>query len=222
MKRHSLPLLLLTLLLTARSAEAALTMTFGPTGPVVSGATAAGQVAWLAVALTPRQYFQDIAEYREAQAADASGTATLELTSDAPRRSVWVAVDVASGDFVVGTPEDYPIIQESLGSAQLAFDSQSQATGLLLEQEQARVLMVRPGVGAWSVKAFDGEAEDLDAEVNSALALSVAALEPMTLSTSAAPPSIAAGDVLIYLDPSRLAVSATSVPASLLANGGGN
>lgn len=219
MRLRPFALLLLALSTPLAPAHAALTLSFAFSGPAVSGATASGQVAWLGVALEPRQYFQEISEVRQTSTADASGVAGLLLTAPAPRRSLWVAVDVATGEFVVGTPEDYPIIQESLAATQLAFDSGNQATGLLLGQEQARVVLVRPGVGAWSAKALDGEAEDLDAEVNSALALSIAALEPMTLSTSAAPPAIAAGDVVILLDPSRLSVSATSVPASLLANG---
>lgn len=212
--------LFLALLVPAAAARAALTMSFGPTGPSVSGASASGQVAWVAVALTPRQYFQEISEFRETVFADASGTASLNLASDAPRRSVWVAVDVGSGDFAVGTPEDYPVLQEGLTGSRLAFDSQSQATGLLLEQEKAKVLLIRPGSGAWSIDALDGSPEDADAEVNSALAVNLGALEPMTLSTSAAPPALQAGDVLVMIDPTRLSVTATSVPASLLAGGG--
>lgn len=215
------PAVLLALLcawLPPAASAAPLTLTFETTGLTASGATASGEVAWLAVSRVPRQYLQEVSEVLNSVAADADGTAVLPLESPAPRRSLWVAVDLATGAFSVATPEDYPILEEALSSAQLSFDAQDQATGFLLGQQMAKILLVRPGAGAWSLDALDGTPEDTDLEVNGAVAVDLAALEP--LGSAPPPAALQAGDVLVVIDPNRLSYSASTLSASLLAQGG--
>jgi hypothetical protein len=46
-----------------------------------------------------------------AQAAGADGVSRFELGRPAAQRSVWVAVDVESGEFVVAAPDGYQIVR---------------------------------------------------------------------------------------------------------------
>lgn len=197
---------------------APLALTFDLSGPVATGATASGEVAWVGVSRVPKTYFQEVSRVRETSAADAGGSASLRLDAPAPHRSVWVAVDVTSGAFVVGTPESFLLEEEALTGAHLSFDGSGNATGLRLEHAFAEVLLVRPGVGAWSLEAVDGAASDTDGEANRAVRLSLAALS----SSAATPPPAAlqAGDVVVVLDPNTLTYLAATIPASLLAQGG--
>ncbi len=219
-RQSILCLLALTFLFAtpAKSWADPLTLSFDSTGVSVSGATASGEVAWVGLAREPMQYFQKVTELRQVSTADAAGTASLALAGSAPYSSLWIAIDVTSGAFAVGTPEDYPMLAEPLGGANLVLGAQDKPIGLHLAQLTAQVLVVRPGTGAWSLKVVDGTAEDADGEFNSALEVALPDLEP--LGSAAAPAELEAGDVVAWIDPDRFTHTVATLQAGTLAQEG--
>ena len=189
-------------------------LTFDSAGLTASGVTASGEVVFFGVTRVPRVYLQEIATVREVATADASGTAVFPLEAPAPRRSVWVVVDLASGLFAVGTPEDLTLHEEVLAASGIGFDPEGKPSRLELSHQVAEVLLVRPASAAWWATVLDGGALDSKPEVDGALELGVASLASLT---QAPPPSeLVAGDVLVVLDPNTLSYLAATVTGELL------
>jgi hypothetical protein len=212
-------LCLLALLPAAPVFAASPVLTFDSASLTAGGVTASGGVVFIAVTRVPKVYYQEIATFREVVTADASGSAVLPLDAPAPRRSVWVVVDLASGAFAVGTPEDFTLTEEALAASGIGLDLEGKPSRLELSHQAAEVLLVRPASGAWGATVVDGGALDQKPEVDGALEVGLGALTPLT---QAPPPSeLLAGDVLVVLDPNTLTHLAATVTAELLSQAEG-
>lgn len=197
---------------------APLTLTFDAAGITASGATAAGEVAWFGVARVPRSHLQEVSTVLRLETADAAGTAALSLDAPAPARSLWLAVDLATGAVDAGTPASLRLVSSPLTTHNLSRSASGAANGLLLPQRQAEILWVRPASGAWAGRVTDGAGDDLDGTVNRGVALALRTLEP--LGTVPAPDTLQAGDVLVVIDPNQLTYRLATVTPALLAGEG--
>jgi hypothetical protein len=124
-----------------------------------SGLTPGGRVVWFGVMRESNQGALDWS-HLEQIATDSGGTGSiqLDLGKPVPAQSVWFAVDLASGAFAVGAPADYPL---------RPFDLPAHAIPAALNRlELARrllvLVLVRPGVGAWTLRVGDGGPGDAD------------------------------------------------------------
>lgn len=181
---------------------------------LVSGATAGGEVVISGVVREPREFIGRIAGRETVlRDEDGDGVVSWELGAAVPVRSMWAAVDLATGEHALGTPGDYPL--RLLDAA----TTETGGPGGLLSRVQVsrdfvHLLVVRPQVGAWLAQLFDGEDHDLDGAATLSVAAAVEDLQPLA-SSPAAPEELQADDVIVVFDPDAMAMSATRVPRTV-------
>jgi len=210
--RPSLSLALVGLCLSAVYAGAApLRLSVGATGVSVSGVTAKGRAVVFGITrevadddVTTIQPHLDVLSDD-----DGDGVVSEDLGQPMPRRSMWVAVDLASGDFGAAAPPAFRLrnVNWHGHGIESRADGRDQVEDV---RPFAEVLVVRPGVGAWTLRLGDGSPADADGKANGRIA---AALDRMTpLAGSPAPPSrFAAGDTVLLFDPNAMEMTVVRV-----------
>lgn len=166
------------------------------------GVTAGGTVVWFAVSVERDGYF-DTVRRPAAAVVDEDGdrSCRFEPEGGVPDRSVWAAVDFATGGFAIATPGRAPWFEEAPPPNELVeFGSAEPLVELRDARGYAEILLVRPGVGAWTVSAADGGPADADGANDGLLEVPLDRLEPLV---GAAPPpsALASGDVVVTIDP---------------------
>lgn len=180
-----------------------------------TGVTAGAQVAWLSVWRDfPEASLRITRIVEVTEDEDRDGATDLELEAAAPHQSVWVAVDLTSGAIAVEAPEGYPLQTPDFrpGAIQVGHGG----SGDLLEQDRRflLVLLVRPGVGAWSEVVGDGGQNDVDDEGNGRLTLAFESLQPLAESPPLQPAVLKPGDVLVSIDMDSLETSLARLPGA--------
>jgi hypothetical protein len=180
-------------------------ITFQTRSVTVAGLTAKGQVVWYSVA---REVAEDdvatIVRRSETQTdEDGDGKAVLDLTGDVPLRSIWVAVDLATGRYAVAAPEGYPLRQAAWRGRGLGRGN-PRADRVEDLRTYADVLLVRPEKGAWRLTAGDGSAQDDDGAADGKIAVALDQMKPVTAGGAEPPARFEARDVVILIDPNRL------------------
>lgn len=206
--------LLLVLSCSPGYADAAMTLTLESDALVVSSLSPGDTVALLSLS---RQMFHSIvrSERRDEwlEDEDLDGEVRLPLESPAPEQSVWLAVNVTSGEWAmtVGAPETGgPLVVADAGDV-FSGSAFSQA-GTFFE-----LLVVRPGTGpdagAWGGALADGTALDADGELNRSIGVSPSALT--AVGSSPTPPGdFQPGDIVAVVDPATLYFGVEQVQAS--------
>jgi len=167
----------------------------------IRGVTPGGRVAWLGVAREQPEYFRTTIIRRDGVLVDRDrdGIVSITLTDDVPASSVWIAVDVSSGQAAAVAADplfDLPL-EETLASAGKA------GAGLVElaadRHDYLEVLFVRPAVGAWRASAGDGGVSDGDGAPDGRIQLLAGAMTTLGDSPGLVGP-ILAGDVITYVD----------------------
>ncbi len=130
-----------------------------------------------------------------------------------PAQSLWVGVDTSTGELALATPGDTPPRTLSLPTGQLLTDGRGGLQGLALNAGLLHVMVVRPGIGSWIAVIGDGSATDGDDEANGLLTVMPSRLSPMgpSIGETVAPPRLfEPEDIIVLLDPRRLAVMITT------------
>jgi hypothetical protein len=176
------------------------TLSFEDRAVVASGMTPGGCVVWFAATRELNQGALDWS-HLEQLAADSGGAGSvrLDLGKPVPAQSIWFAVDLASGQFAVKAPEGYPL---------RPFDLPANAIPATLNRiEIARrlllVVLVRPGVGAWTLRVGDGGPGDADGVADGTVRADLAQLAPIGNSPSALQ-ALSPSDVLLVVDQERM------------------
>jgi hypothetical protein len=204
------PLLLGSLLAATAAAQTpqqAPTITFQPRSITVAGITPKGQALGFSVARELAE--DDVATVvRRTQVLtddDGDGKVEWDLDRDVPLRSIWVAVDLATGQVAAASPAGYPLRRVSwrgggLGRGGAGADQVADIRSFV------EVLLVRPGQGAWQLTVADGSAQDADGAADGKLAAALDRLEPVPgLPGIPGPPSrFDPSDVVVVLDPNRM------------------
>ena len=209
-------ILVLTLFLP-EAASAQLSMSFGANEVTVSGITKGGEAALVSMSKDVENWMAKVSSFSVVLSdTDGDGSETYELTSPLVKRSLWVAVDVTSGESIVVSP--------GLTGTQAKIDPgeaiQQGVGGLYNILADKRTVLdltvVRPRGGAWRIQAWDGGSNDLDGEANGVIEIDAQVMTPMRAG-GAALIDFRAGDVLLGLDYSNLefyAVAVTEPPGS--------
>jgi hypothetical protein len=162
-------------------------------------------VAVVGVAQEPANYLWRIASRRELLLDD-DGDARLAYTPPhgVAFRSIWIAVDVASGASAMAVPPGF-IAEEmhelAVGSGKAV---ETVAKTLDISRGRVEILLVRPGAGAWSLSAREGGPDDRDGTPNNRLRVHLQRLLPLRLDYGAAPDALREGDVVVVLDANRM------------------
>ncbi len=168
---------------------------------VARGVTQGGSVVWFGV-IRDRPGWINRVVRRDALETDSDGDGAVRLDLGRPvaPKSIWAAVDLASGAFAVATPEGTPRREVELPASAL----RSSAAGVVETIEDARqfleILVVRPGEGSWTLSVGDGGASDGDLQSDGSIRASLAAMRPAE-ATKMAPSQLLPGDVVVVVDP---------------------
>lgn len=137
---------------------------------------------------------------------DGDGRIVFEPQGGIPLRSVWIGCDLGTGAVSVAAPEEYELDQAQLDVKALRHDGEGLVSFLEVEQVSVNLMLVRPGEGAWILRAYDGGRRDGDGQQNARLLLRPEDATPLAGITAAPPKKLRKGDVLIALDPFRMTV----------------
>ncbi|HSN85652.1 MAG TPA: hypothetical protein VL025_02790 [Thermoanaerobaculia bacterium] len=195
------------------AAPASLALRFEEQAVVISGLRPNGQAVGFSVAREISDGSATIVRREEIlDDTDGDGTVRFELDREVPWKSIWVAVDLATGGYVLGTPEGFPLRERTLPEAGLVRFAEG-PEALDVAGELAEVLVVRPGLGAWGLTAGDGgtldDGEPGDRRVS--FALPVARGLDRIPGNPAAPERYRPRDLVVVVDPNRMEVAVTRV-----------
>lgn len=204
--RWTLPLWLSLALAPAALAQPAIT--FEDQAVAVQGATPAGEVVvWSVYRERLDGVATRIGRVYERLTADASGAARLDLGRAVPELAVWVAVDVATGRFALGTPGGFSLTEIEPQGRRI-----DRALGrIAVDRPGLEILFVRPGAGSWRLDIHDGGPQDEDGAYDGSLRASLAALLPDAQHGNA-PPMFHKGDLLVAVDPTDLHLFTLQIP----------
>jgi hypothetical protein len=174
----------------------------------VDGVTAGGQVVWFGMAREVAE--DDVATLvRRAEVQmddDGDGKIVWDLDREVPLRSIWVAVDFATGRAVAVSPEGYPLRRVSWRGRGLARGN-SRSDRVEDFRSYAEVLLVRPGEGAWRLTVGDGSEQDDDGAPDGKLAAALDRMRPLpgiTGGTAEPPNRFGPKDVVVLIDPNQM------------------
>lgn len=191
----SLAVAVAALILVADS-PGSLQLTLGESSASVTGVEPGGGVAWFSLSREPGAYSENLVLRADiGRDADADGRLSYDADSPIADKSVWVAVDLSTGEYGVSTPG---------GKAPRTGEVRGRGLGVARnfledEREEVEAMLVRPGEGAWILTAGDGSAADADRESDRSLRLSFADFRPVA-SSPASPDKLRKGDVLVLID----------------------
>ncbi|HKI04138.1 MAG TPA: hypothetical protein VKK31_19315 [Thermoanaerobaculia bacterium] len=211
MKLPALPSLLLALSSLSSAALAQPAITLQQRSVTVEGITAKGQVVWFSMA---REVSEDdvatLVRRAEAQTdGDGDGRVVWDLDREVPLRSIWVAVDLATGRADAVSPAGYPLRKVSWRGRGLARD-QVRSDRVEDIRSYAEVLLVRPGEGAWRLTVGDGSEQDDDGAPDGKIAAALDRMRPVTGAVAgtageAEPPKrFGPRDIVVLIDPNRM------------------
>lgn len=184
---------------------ASLTIALGDHSLTASPVTPGGQAVLAGVDRESATFFFNDTHYTDAQA-ESGGTATFSIDRGITPRSVWIAVDVATGRVAIVTPAGSPYRPRPSA----AKSANARAASIAIDGTSVDLLLIRPGTGAWRLSAGDGAAMDADGLQNQTLTLAAADFEPLA-GTAAAPSELAPHDLLIGIDALRQEYFVTEV-----------
>lgn len=189
-------------LLISPSAFAA-TLQIQPSGIVVTGLTPGARVAWFGVTIESLGYEVRSDRVAEITTADASGTATYRATAAVPVRSVWVAVDLATGGYVTGMPAGSPGTIRELD--QRSFTAPGRLRQYLLPGRTFHeLLLARPEKGAWTFSVGDGGASDEDGRIDGNIESSTIRFKPIDAGDGPSPERFQPTDTVVAIEAFKL------------------
>ncbi len=174
----------------------------------VEGISSGGRVVWYSVAREVAD--DDVATIVRRSGVrmdeDGDGSVSWDLEGDVPLRSIWVAVDLATGRVAAAAPVGYPLRRVGWRGRGLGRDGGRAADRVEDVRTYADVLLVRPGEGAWRLTVGDGSDLDDDGAADGRLAVAIDRLRPVDGSAAevAAPARFGPKDVVVLFDPNRM------------------
>jgi hypothetical protein len=174
---------------------------------VISGVTLKGQVVLLGVTReigeddfhTVRRHLEVLADE------DGDGTVRYPIAGGIPLRSLWAVADLTSGEYDALAPAELGLRRVNWRGRGL----QRRPDGKdAVEDRRPRLelLLVRPQVGAWTLRVNDGDASDGDGIIDGRLEGILDRMRP--LASSPQPPSVfQRDDLVVALDPAAMEIT---------------
>lgn len=200
---RTLPLICLLLLAAPLPASPATPpeLSFEAGAVLARGVTPKGRIVWFSVAREiSRQSATIVPRIEQKADEDGDGVVRLELDQELPLRSIWFAVDLETGESAVAAPEGFPLLEGGLAGKAIP----AALNRLDLQSGFVYLVLVRPGVGAWRLRAGDGGASDEDGQPDGTLRAALASLEGIDPSTPPPPERFSPSDLLLVIDPNRM------------------
>lgn len=183
-------------------------VSFESAAVVGRGLTPKGQAVWFSVAREISRRATTVVPRIEIQSDDdGDGVVRLAVEQEVPLRSIWFAVDLATGETAVATPEGFPKLERELPGRAIP----AALNRLDLERRFAYLLLVRPGIGAWTLRVGDGGESDEDGEPDGTLRAALADLAAVGDGSLPPPERFSPKDILLIIDPDRMEYSAVRI-----------
>jgi hypothetical protein len=188
-----------------------LVLTFEDTAVVASGIAPGGQAVWFGIAYDFQRVRPELLRWERVDSdADGDGRVTLQVGRPIPVRSLWIAVDLTTGDYAIATPN--PASKHERPQDARALVNGAKGTPQFFREQRAYldVLLVRPGVGCWTVSLGDGGVTDSDGRPDGFVKADFSRMVP--LGTSPASPEDGKGKDLVFaVDPETLQFSVSKL-----------
>ena len=187
-------LLLLGTVLLVAPAQAAIQVTYERQALNVSGITRGGAIAVFGVNLGVDHGYPRV--HKEEQIVrDDAGTSTVRVavTDAISFRSLWVIVDVETGDYVVSTPPGFR--PRLMAPPLIAVADQV----VRIQKPSVEAFLVRPKLGAWGLSVADGRDGDDDGPATHGLTIAAEHLHAIG-GTPRGPARFLPGDILVLCD----------------------
>jgi hypothetical protein len=175
-------------------------LVFGSNTVSVTGVTPGADVYLFGVAREALGYYNHIVP-RELILHDGAkaGRVDYALGRSVPLRSIWFAVDLASGLPVAGTPPGYTAVPIQLDGRHLKRDTNGDIARLAYAGTLVDIILVRPGDGVWGASiglhsANDEGSDERDVEA------SVLQFTSRVGTAAAAPAKLKNGDVVFLMN----------------------
>jgi len=180
-------------------------ITFEEEAVAASGVTARGRVVWFSVAREIAESAATIVR-REAilEDEDGDGAVRFELDRAVPQRSIWVAVDLATGAWAAAGPEGYPLQRVDPPGLAARRGEGDAADWVEDTRGYVELMVVRPEVGAWGLAAGDGGSSDGDGAADGRLTVLLDRLRGTGLEATAAPERFDPQDLIFVIDPNEM------------------
>lgn len=196
------------------SAPPELLVSFEEAAVVVAGATEGSDVAFYSIAREPRGAYQSVVRRSGLAYADAQGEARFDVESGpegggVPLKSVWAVVDLATGAYAVAAPEGFDLRPVPLPGQAFQVGAPGVVNRLRHEYPSVDLLVVRPGVGAWSLRSVDQGPTDHDPADDDRVLTSLEDLESLDGLGTPPPERYGRDDVVIFIEPGELRYAAT-------------
>jgi hypothetical protein len=171
----------------------------------ITGVTRGAEVALLSVAHEPGYYMTRVVSRRELLPdSDSDGRVEYQLPTGVALRSIWIIVDIQSGEMTIAAPPGFQPLEMKQKKARPGKAVEAIANTVDVGRALVDILVVRPGMGAWAMAAREGSSADRDGVRNGRLRLDTAKLLPLKKSSRIPPNALEPGDVVAILDPERM------------------
>ncbi|MBI4914331.1 MAG: hypothetical protein HY825_00655 [Acidobacteria bacterium] len=189
------------------NAEAEPTISFEPTAVVVSGVTSGGEVALYGVAHDFRWEYPAILWWARSLIDEKQiGTVSLDLGQGVPEHSLWIAVDMTTGESGFGSPRAGFVRQVDFQGPGVGNGPDGEYTAFRAVGGLVDIVVVRPGTGLWLTKTGDGGAADADGTSDGVVTAVLSSFEPVG-DSPLAPETFDANDIVIVVDPKSMKFS---------------
>jgi hypothetical protein len=196
----------------AAPTAAALQVALSDVTVTVTGVAPGGSVALLSVSHEPGYYIMRIVRRSELLLdEDQNGQVDFTPERGVAFQSIWVAVDVATGEMAMASPPGFVTSEMLQPGPSGAKSVQILGSSLDIWRGYVTLLLVRPGVGAWAATIREGMTNDADPTIDQQIHPAISTLPALQSAGPAAPSTLQAGDVVVVLDPSMLQYSLNTI-----------
>jgi len=189
-----------------------LALSFGANTATLTGLTPNARALFFIIGFEQRSAYRVF--IRKAVVVDAvNGSAVFNYGKAVPLQTIWAAVDLQDGRYVIAAPAGFTPGTTTLPSA--AFQRLS-AGEFAFDHPMLEMLYVHPGHGAWTWSAMDGRLLDLDGP-NGMTRVALDAGTPVDGTGHVS--SFVPGGSLIAVDPYKMQVVATRLTGAMVGGG---
>lgn len=195
--------------LTPLRAENLKSLEFTPERITATGAKHGARVLFFGIARVNDGYYSHVVRHKTIVSDDdRDGIVTLELNGGVPFKSIWAAIDLESGAYLIGTPPGYP--QRVKGTEAPVKRVDGRLERIETSGGTAELLVVRRNVGAWHLTVIKDSPLDANRWTEEPIAVDVRKLKSIDREV-ATPTELQHGDVVIAIDPQWMELRAGEV-----------